>query len=74
MSDDEMGEYIVLVNEEEQYSLWPSFKSIPSGWHATGPKGSRKECLDWVGVNWTDMTPKSLRRRTDLAAKSSYRS
>jgi len=60
-ADDENAECIVLVNSEEQYSLWPSFKDIPKGWTAVGPKGKRKECLEWVGKTWTDMRPKSLR-------------
>jgi MbtH protein len=58
--EDENGEYLVLVNHELQYSLWPSFREIPNGWTATGPRGKRKECLDWIETNWTDMRPKSL--------------
>jgi uncharacterized protein YbdZ (MbtH family) len=58
--EDENREYLVLVNEEEQYSLWPAFRDIPAGWSAAGPRGKRKECLDWIEANWTDMRPKSL--------------
>ena len=58
--EDENREYLVLVNEEEQYSLWPAFRDIPAGWSAGGPRGKRKECLDWIEANWTDMRPKSL--------------
>ena len=58
--DDETGEFVVLVNEEGQYSLWPTFKDIPAGWTTTGPRGSRKECLQYVEENWTDMRPRSL--------------
>jgi uncharacterized protein YbdZ (MbtH family) len=58
--EDENREYLVLVNEEEQYSLWPAFRDIPAGWSAVGPRGKRKECLDWIEANWTDMRPKSL--------------
>jgi len=58
--ENENGEFIVLVNHEGQYSLWPTFKEIPAGWSAVGPKGKKKECLDWVEENWTDMRPKSL--------------
>jgi len=60
--EDENGEYLVLVNHEGQHSLWPSFRDIPVGWTATGPRGSRKECLDWIDDNWTDMRPASLVR------------
>ncbi|WP_409491579.1 MbtH family protein [Amycolatopsis sp. cmx-11-12] len=55
--------YQVLINDEEQYSLWPSDKEIPAGWHATGPRGSRQECMDHVDEVWTDMRPRSLRER-----------
>jgi MbtH protein len=59
--DDEAGEFLVLVNDEEQYSLWPSFIEIPAGWRATGPSGARAECLAWIDEHWTDMRPKRLR-------------
>jgi uncharacterized protein YbdZ (MbtH family) len=58
--EDDEAEYLVLVNDEGQYSLWPGFLDIPAGWAATGPKGKRKDCLDWIDANWTDMRPKSL--------------
>ena len=59
--EDEDGEYIVLVNHEEQYSLWPSFREVPAGWQAVGPAtGKRQDCLDWIEEVWTDMRPKSL--------------
>lgn len=59
--EDENAEYLVLINDEQQYSLWPAFRDIPAGWTATGPRGKRRECLDWIDKNWTDMRPKSLR-------------
>ena len=59
--ENEDGEYLVLVNHEEQYSLWPSFREVPAGWTAVGPRGKRKECLDWIEETWKDMRPKSLR-------------
>jgi MbtH protein len=58
--EDENGEYLVLVNPELQYSLWPTFREIPAGWIAVGPRGKRKGCLDWIETTWTDMRPKSL--------------
>ncbi len=58
--DDENGEFVVLVNQELQYSLWPTFREIPAGWTAVGPRGTRKACLDYIEENWTDMRPKSL--------------
>lgn len=58
--EDENGEYLTLVNEEGQHSLWPAFRDVPSGWTAVGPAGKRKECLEWIDANWTDMRPKTL--------------
>ena len=54
--------YIVLMNDEEQYSLWPSGRDIPGGWHAVGKEGSRSECSKFVDETWTDMRPLSLRK------------
>jgi MbtH protein len=53
-------EFIVLVNGEEQYSIWPSAKAVPLGWRQVGPKASKAECLAFVEQHWTDMRPKSL--------------
>jgi MbtH protein len=59
--DDENGKFRVLMNEEEQYSLWLDGMEIPRGWIDTGVAGDKKTCLDYVGKVWTDMRPKSLR-------------
>jgi uncharacterized protein YbdZ (MbtH family) len=67
--EDENAEYLVLINDEQQYSLWPAFRDIPAGWKATGPKGKRRECLDWIDKNWTDMRPKSLRDAMEQSAR-----
>ena len=58
--EDENGEFIVLMNEEHQYSLWPTFRDVPAGWSTVGPRGSRQECLDYIEENWVDMRPRSL--------------
>jgi MbtH protein len=55
--------YIVLVNDEEQYSLWPSQKDIPAGWNSVGVSGSKAECMEYVDKVWTDITPLSVRKR-----------
>ncbi|WP_157792958.1 MbtH family protein [Bordetella genomosp. 8] len=55
----------VLVNDEEQYSLWPDFKAIPAGWRDTGVQGDKQTCLAYVEQVWTDMRPLSLRRFMD---------
>lgn len=54
--------YVVVVNHEEQYSIWPSFKSIPEGWRKVKEPDNKEECLRYIKENWTDMTPLSLRR------------
>jgi len=65
---DEEFEYQVLVNHEEQYSLWPTFKAIPPGWRQVGPIGSKETCLAYVESVWTDIRPLSVRRSLDEAA------
>ena len=57
--------YIVLMNHEEQYSLWPQTKQIPPGWRAVGKEGSKAECSAYVDSVWTDMRPLSLRKKMD---------
>jgi MbtH protein len=63
--EDENGEYCVLINDEGQYSLWPTFKDAPAGWTTVGPRGARKDCLDYIEAHWTDMRPKSLIARME---------
>ncbi|OBI31031.1 MbtH family protein [Mycobacterium sp. E2238] len=58
--DDENGTFFVLVNSEDQHSLWPSFADTPAGWRAVFGEASRAECLEYVEQNWTDIRPKSL--------------
>ena len=58
--EDEEADYLVLINDELQYSLWPTFRDVPAGWTAVGPRGKRKECLDYIEEHWTDMRPRSL--------------
>jgi MbtH protein len=58
--EDETATYMVLINEEGQYSLWPSFIDVPLGWNVTRPGDSRQACLDYINQHWTDMRPKSL--------------
>ncbi|AJS59350.1 MbtH family protein [Paenibacillus sp. IHBB 10380] len=54
------GIYVVLVNDEGQYSLWPAFAQIPAGWIVVYEQDSRQGCLDHINSQWTDMRPKSL--------------
>lgn len=57
--------YIVLINSEGQYSLWPKEKSVPSGWRYADKEGSESECSAYVDSVWTDMRPISLRNKMD---------
>jgi MbtH protein len=59
--DDEDGRFYVLVNDEEQHSLWPAFAEIPAGWQRVFGDARRAECVEYVEQNWADMRPKSLR-------------
>jgi MbtH protein len=60
---DRIETYVVLVNDEEQHSLWPSHKNAPTGWHNTGVYGTKAECLEYVEKVWVDITPLSVRKR-----------
>ncbi|MGH3379252.1 MAG: MbtH family protein [Actinoallomurus sp.] len=55
--------YRVVVNGEEQYSIWLAEREPPAGWNAEGTEGSREECLAHIGEVWTDMRPRSLREQ-----------
>lgn len=54
--------YTVVVNHEEQYSIWPAHKDLPLGWSEVGKRGSKDECLEHIKEVWTDMRPLSLRK------------
>ncbi len=58
--DDEEGTFFVLVNQEGQHSLWPTFADVPAGWTSVHGEASRQSCVEYVEANWTDMRPKSL--------------
>jgi MbtH protein len=53
--------YTVVMNHEEQYSIWPADRELPLGWTAVGKTGLKPECLAYIEEVWTDMRPKSLR-------------
>lgn len=55
------GRHVVVVNDEEQYSIWPGGRAVPAGWTAVGVEGSREECLAHIAQVWTDITPRSVR-------------
>lgn len=56
-------EYRVVVNDEEQYSIWPTGREIPAGWHDVGVRGDKEACLAHIRTVWTDLRPRSVRER-----------
>lgn len=60
--DDDQTTYDVVVNHEEQYSIWPSDQDLPAGWRTVGKQGLKADCLEHIASVWTDMRPLSLRR------------
>jgi len=61
--------YKVVVNHEEQYSIWPADRDNAPGWGDVGKQGSKEECLAYIREVWTDMRPLSLRRQMDEATR-----
>jgi MbtH protein len=64
--------YAVVVNYEEQYSIWPAERERPAGWRDAGKTGSKEECLAYIQEVWTDMRPLSLRKRMEEAAAANH--
>jgi len=62
--------YRVVVNHEEQYSIWPAERDLPLGWREAGKNGSKQECLAYIEEVWTDMRPLSLRKQMEEMAKN----
>jgi MbtH protein len=60
--DDEQAELEVVLNDEEQYSIWPADRDVPVGWRKAGKRGKKAECLAYINEVWTDMRPLSLRK------------
>ena len=58
----------VVVNHEEQYSIWPDYKAVPQGWRTVGKSGLKKERLAYTEETWTDMRPLSLRKKMEEQA------
>jgi MbtH protein len=66
-ADDEQDDrqYTVVVNHEEQYSIWLADQEIPAGWREVGKVGTKPQCLEYIGEVWTDMRPLSLRKQME---------
>jgi MbtH protein len=63
--DEDTREYVVVVNDEEQYSVWLADRPVPAGWREEGFRGPKASCLEHVQAVWTDMRPLSYRRRLE---------
>jgi MbtH protein len=63
--EDETARFRVVMNHEDQYSIWPAERELPAGWREEGMVGTRSECLAHIDRVWTDMRPLSLRRAMD---------
>jgi MbtH protein len=61
--------YEAVVNQEEQYSIWPADRELPLGWNKAGKQGTKTEVLAWIEEVWTDMRPKSLRDKMAAAGQ-----
>jgi MbtH protein len=59
--DDPNREFVAVVNDEGQYSLWPADRAPPAGWTEAGGRGPKADCLAFIEQAWTDMRPRSLR-------------
>lgn len=71
--DEDNVTFEVVVNHEEQYSIWPDFKPIPNGWRAVGKSGPKATCLAYIKEVWTDMRPLSLRKQMEADANGAAR-
>ena len=63
--EEDTSEYEVVMNHEEQYSIWPVGRELPLGWEKTGKSSRKQECLDHIATVWTDMRPLSLRKQME---------
>ncbi|HEY3111585.1 MAG TPA: MbtH family protein [Chloroflexota bacterium] len=72
-SEHDEATYRVVVNHEEQYSIWPADLEDAPGWRPAGKSGTRAECLAYIEEVWTDMRPLSLRRQMEQSARSAGR-
>lgn len=65
--------YEVVVNDEDQYSIWLADREVPGGWRTVGHRGPKEDCLAYIDEVWTDMRPKSLRDRMHAAQQRTAR-
>lgn len=68
---DDTTVYKVVINQNEQYSIWPADRENPLGWNDVGKSGNKAECLAYIKEVWTDMRPLDLRKQMEEAAGES---
>lgn len=68
--EQDVRRYLVVANDEAQYSIWFADRDLPAGWHEAGPAGTKGECLQYIEKVWVDMRPRSLRERMDRGSVS----
>lgn len=71
MFEEHPGRFVVVINAEEQHSIWPEARELPRGWNREGYSGSRSDCLAHIDAVWTDIRPLSVRRSVANPAESS---
>lgn len=64
--DEKLRLYTIVVNGNEQYSIWPAERELPDGWNRLGVKGPKKQCLEFIQEVWTDMSPLKSRMEKEL--------
>lgn len=66
---DPQTQFFVVINGEEQYSIWPSYQPVPAGWRAIGEAKCKDDCLDYIEAHWTDMRPRKVREHAAQAQR-----
>ena len=66
--EDDTSDYLVIVNQAGQHSLWPAFREVPAGWTVIVQNAQRGDCLDWIAKHWKDMRPQALIARMKSAS------
>ena len=67
IDEEDRALYLVVVNQEEQYSIWRGDRPLPAGWRPEGKEGLKNECVEYIDRVWTDMRPLSLRRKMEAS-------
>ena len=61
--EEDLRQYVVVKNDEDQHSIWLAKRDLPLGWVSVGVQGSKQECIEYIDSHWTDLRPRSLRER-----------